>query len=178
MTSERHLPDETFAPAPAGVRVRVMTAIVVLLFVALVALQAALMPRRSMTDYWISVCAPLVGVPIVVAVWWFARVHAYRLEGQELVVVRALFPVHFSLAGLQSIEPDRDPMAGARKRRGNDGLGSVSGKFRSRKLGDFRAHLTDRERGVVLRAAAGTLVISPAQPAIFVDAVKRRVDRV
>jgi hypothetical protein len=177
MTSERHIPDETFAPAPAGTRVRAMTVIVILVFVALVAVQAAVMPRHSMTDYWIGVCAPLVGVPIVLVVWWIARIRAYRLEGRELVVVRPGFPVRFSLEGLDSIERDRDPMAGARKRRGNDGLGAVSGTFRSRKLGDFRAHVTDREHGVVLRAAAGTLVISPAQPGIFIDAVRRRVDR-
>lgn len=154
-----------------------MTGIVVMVFVVIVAIQAAVMPRRSMTDYWISVAAPLVGVPIVCAVWWFARIRELRLEGDELVIVGPGFPVRFSLAELESIEPDRDPMAGARKRRGNDGLGAVSGLFRSKKLGDFRAHLTDRERGVVLRAAAGTLVVSPAQPVIFIDAVRRRAAR-
>lgn len=151
-----------------------MSGIVIVVFVVLVAIQAVVAPRRSTTDTWISVCAPLVGVPIVAVVWWFSRVRAYRIAGGELVVVRPGFPVRFSLEGLQSIEPDPDPMAGARKRRGNDGLGAVSGTYRSRKLGDFRAYVTDRERGVVLRAAAGTLVISPAQPAIFIDAIRRR----
>jgi len=177
MPGVAHRPDETFAPAPAGTRVRVMTWIVIMVFVALVAIQAAAMPRHSATDYSIAVCAPLAGVPIVAAVWWFARIRAYRLEGSEMVVVRPQFPVRFSLEGLTSIEPDRDPMAGARKRRGNDGLGAVSGTFRSRKLGAFRTYVTDCEHGVVLRATAGTLVVSPAQPAIFIDAVKRRVDR-
>jgi hypothetical protein len=170
-------PDETFAPAPAGVRVRVMTGIVILMFVILMAVQAWILPSHSGADYWVGIGAPLFGVPVVVAVWWVARIRAYRLEGRELVVVRPVFPVRHSLEGLESIEPDRDPFSGARKRRGNDGLGAVSGTFRSRKLGDFRAYVTDREQGVVLRTAAGTFVVSPAQPAIFIDAVRRRAVR-
>lgn len=154
-----------------------MTGLVIIVFMVIMAVQVWAMPRHSGTDYWVSVCAPLIGVPIVAAVWWFARIHAYRLEGRELVVVRSHFSVRFSLEGLESCEPDRDPLAGARKRCGNDGLGAVSGKFRSKKLGDFRAYVTDGEHGVVVRAAAGTLVVSPAQPTIFVEAVKRRVDR-
>jgi len=178
MTDKSYHPDETFAPAPAGTRVRVITAITVALFVALVAIQAVVLPRHIGSDYWLGVLAPLIGAPIVAAVARICHIRAYRLDGDALVVVRQGFPVRFRLAGLVSIERDRDPMAGACKRLGNDGLGAVSGRFRSRKLGDFRAYLTDRERGVILRAAAGTLVVSPAQPEIFIDAVRRRTGRI
>jgi len=177
MAGMSHHPDETFAPAPAGTRVRVITAVVVLVFVALVGIQAVALPRSRGTDYWIGLLAPLVAVPIVAAVARFSHIQSYRLDGDELVVVRPAFSVRFPLAGLVSIERDRDPMAGARKRRGNDGLGAVCGRFRSRKLGDFRVYLTDREHGVVLRAGAGTFVVSPAQPEIFIDAVRRRAGR-
>ncbi len=171
-------PDETFTPAPAGVRVRVITAIVVVVFIVIMAAQVWFVPHSGGADYWIAIFAPLVGVPIVVAVWWFARVRELRLEGRELIVVRRGFPVRFSLDGLECCEADRDPLSGARKIRGNDGLGAISGKFRSKKLGDFRAHVSDCEHGVVLRAAAGTMVVSPAQPSIFIDAIRRRTERI
>lgn len=171
------LPDETFVPAAAGTRVRVVTWIVGMFFVVVVAIQAAVMPRRSMTDYWVGVGAPLAGLPIVAAVWWFSRIRLYRIHGDTVVVERPVFSVRFSLTGFVSAEPDRDALKGARRIRGNDGLGAVSGTFRSARLGRFRVYATDGARGVVVRAAAGTLVVSPAHPEIFADAVKRRMER-
>jgi hypothetical protein len=57
---------------------------------------------------------------------------------------------------------------------GDDGLGAVTGRFRSRRLGAFRACLTDAEHAVVLRWPDRCLVISPQQHSFFVEAVRKR----
>lgn len=174
MVSHASIPDETFVPAPAGTRVRVTTMLVLGIFLACMAGDALWLPRSPAGAYWAGVLAPLAGVPVVAVVWAISRIRAYELSAGELVVRRALLPVRFSLEGFVSAEPDRDPLAGARKITGNDGLGAVSGSFRSERFGRFRAFLSDREHAVVLRAAAGTFVVSPAQTAVFIDAVTRR----
>lgn len=143
----------------------------------LAGLNAAFLPREPVRTYWIAVAAPFAGLPIVAVAWWFARLRGFRLRGGDLIVDRACFPVTFSLAGLESVEASRDALVGARKIIGNDGLGAISGRFRSERLGSFRAYLTDPRRGIVLRANAGTFVVSPAQSDAFVDAVRRRTAR-
>jgi hypothetical protein len=57
---------------------------------------------------------------------------------------------------------------------GNDGLGAISGRFRSKRLGWFRAYVTDGERAVVLRWPDRCVVISPDQPSWFIETVRKR----
>ena len=82
--------------------------------------------------------------------------------------------MRFPLAGLVGATVDREAMRGAWKLYGNDGLGAVSGRYRSKRLGPFRAYLTDVEHAVVLRWSAGCVVISPQQHSYFVEAVRKR----
>ena len=46
---------------------------------------------------------------------------------------------------------------------------------RSRKLGKFRAYVSDPDCAVVLRWPDRCLVVSPAQPSEFTDAVRARL---
>lgn len=175
MSGPSKLPDETFAPAPAGARIRVVTLLMVAVFVGVMGLNAWLVTRSELRDAWVALMAPVIIIPIVAAVGGFARIRALRLAGDRLVVERPVFPVTYTLADLESVEPDRNPLAGARKVMGNDGIGAVSGRFRSKRLGSFRVHLSDSACGVIIRTKAETIVVSPAQPVLFVDAVRRRV---
>ena len=79
------------------------------------------------------------------------------------------------LAGLVAVETDREALRGAWKIFGNDGLGAYAGRFRSRKLGRFRAYVSDPAWAVVLRWPDRCLVVSPAQPGEFTDAVRARL---
>jgi hypothetical protein len=108
------------------------------------------------------------------AVLWASLIRRYRLAGEELLVERRLRTVRIPLAGLISASIDRDAMRHAWKMYGNDGLGAFSGRFRSRRLGAFRAYLTDAERAVVLRWPDRCVVISPEQPSYFLEAVRKR----
>ena len=99
----------------------------------------------------------------------------YRLSGDEIVIARAWLTVRFPLVGLTAVETDREALRGAWKIMGNDGLGAYAGRFRSKKLGNFRAYVSDPECAVVLRWPDRCFVVSPAQPGEFIDAVRARL---
>ena len=99
-------------------------------------------------------------------------VRSYELRHGELLVRRLFWTTRIALGGLR--EASIDPEAGAHSIRllGNGGLFSCSGWFRNAKLGRYRAFVTDWQRAVVLRGAACTVVLSPADPAGFVRDLK------
>jgi len=174
MTASRYEPDAVFEPASAGTRVRLgtMLALVMGALVPLVLLVVILKERRP--PHWLAFIAPGIAPAVLAAVWSTSRIRRYRVTGGELRVELPLRTVRFPLAGLVSAVPDRTALRGARKIAGNDGLGAVTGRFRSRQLGRFRAYLTDVEHAVVLRWPDRCLVISPQHHSLFVEAVRRR----
>jgi hypothetical protein len=174
MPGDRFLPDAVFASAPAGTRVRLTGIIVLTLFPFLIVLNVAVAPARDPVGRWMVALAPLIGLVIMAGTWIGARVRCYRLAGDELLVERVLQTVRFPLDGLQDVTPDRDAFRSAWKIYGNDGLGAVAGRFRSKRLGAFRAYVTDREHAVVLRWPDHCLVVSPQQHTLFIEAVRRR----
>ena len=175
MPGPRHLPDREFASAPLGGRVRLMTWLTVVLLVIIdaVIIAGLLLERRP--PPW-PVWPILLSTPaIVVVIWYGALVRRYRLLGGEIVIERAWLTMRLPLAGLVAVETDREALRGAWKIFGNDGLGAYAGRFRSRKLGRFRAYVSDPACAVVLRWPDRCLVVSPAQPGEFVDAVQARL---
>ncbi len=174
MPGSRSQPDAVFEPAPAGTRVRWATtlafAVVVL---AMVAVTVAMLRERQPAPWPVLLLPP--GIFVLFAVIWHgARVKRYRLTADELCIERTFQTVRYPLAGLQSVSFDREAMRGALKVAGNDGLGAVAGRFRSRRLGKFRAYLTDREHAIVLRWPERCLVISPRLHSLFMDDVRKR----
>ena len=174
MSAAQYVPDAEFAPAPAGARVRLATLLsVVIAFLATTVAIVFLLRDHNPPP------RPVFGVigviPVAFALSLFAsRIRRYRLVGGELLVVFRFRTVRFPLAGLVSATPDREAMRRAWKVYGNDGLGAISGRFRSKHLGAFRAYLTDTEHAVVLRWPERCVVISPQQHSFFVETVCRR----
>ena len=175
MPGPRHLPDRDFAPAPLGGRVRLLTWLSVGIFVVIeVVIVVLLLPERRPPPW--PMWPVLLGAPaIVFVIWYGALVRRYRLLGDEIVVERAWLTARLPLAGLTTVESDREALRGAWKIMGNDGLGAYAGRFRSRKLGKFRAYVSDPDCAVVLRWPDRCLVVSPAQPSEFIDAVRARL---
>lgn len=173
MPSDRFLPDAGFAPAPPGARVRLATLLSVVLVVLATVVLAVLMLRDRHVPrpmFVIVIIAPAGAV----LTWLAARIRRYRLVGHELLVELPFHIVRFPLAGLLDATPDREAMRHAWKVYGNDGLGAVAGRFRNKRLGAFRAYLTDTEYAVVLRWPDRCLVISPQQNFFFLEAVRKR----
>jgi hypothetical protein len=174
MPGPRYQPDRDFAPAPLGGRVRFITWLCVALIVVVDATIAAvlLLERNPPWPVWPGL---ILGPAIIGAVWHGALVRRYRLREDEIVVERAWLTTRLPLTGLATVEADRDALRGARKIMGNDGLGAYAGRFRSQKLGNFRAYVSDPGCAVVLRWPDRCLVVSPAQPGEFTDAVRARL---
>lgn len=174
MSPGHYLPDQDFTPAPAGARVRLITLLSFVAVIVMVAVIPLLTLRARPAPPWPVFAGIYLAPVIALAVWVTARIRCYRLAGAELQVHLPFRIVRFPLEGLQEAIPDRAALRGARKIVGNDGLRAISGRFRSRRLGRFHAYVTDAERAVVLRWPDRCLVVSPDQPAWFIETVRRR----
>jgi hypothetical protein len=175
----RTFPNVSFAPASPGLRVRMMTllgfSMVLVVFAAMGIAGWNAGKDDSPWVAWLAMSlAPVISLAVVTLVWAGARIRAFRLVDGELVIDRLFDHPRFSLQGLESVSSDRAAMQGARKKVGNDGLGAVSGRFRSKKLGLFRAYLTNAEDAIVLRWADRAVVVSPDRGYAFVEAVRER----
>lgn len=159
--------------APIGRRVRIVTALVVIILIA-IALLPAFVPDGRLAPAVGGWVAPVIAGPLVGGILCTAIVRGYRLTEEELQIVRLGRITRYSLNSLTAVEVDREVMRSAWKTWGNDGLGAVTGRFRSKKLGAFEALLTDTAHTVVLRWPGRTLVISPERETYFVESVRAR----
>ena len=175
MPGPRHLPDRDFAPAPLGGRVRLTTWLSMISVVVVDIVVVALLPQERHPPPWLVWPGLLIAPALVGAVWYGALVRRYRLREDEIVVERAWLTARLPLAGLTTVESDREALRGARKIFGNDGIGAYAGRFRSEKLGKFRAYVSDPDCAVVLHWPDRCLVVSPALPGEFTDAVRVRL---
>ena len=64
-------------------------------------------------------------------------------------------------------------MRGSLRLFGNGGIFSITGLFRNRALGNYRAFVTDLKRTVVLRFPERIIVVSPECPEKFVAEISR-----
>ena len=173
MAPGHYVPDLDFAPAAAGARVRVIGIVTLALFAIGIAVAMALVGPCGSPQRWPVLVGPALAALVAAGTWFGSRIRRFRLAGDTLVVERPWLDARISLAGLTDVSPDREALRGARKIAGNDGLGAISGRFRSRRLGRFRAYVTDSEKAVVLRWPDRCLVVSPDQSAWFVETVRR-----
>jgi hypothetical protein len=174
MLPGRYVPDAEFAPAWLGTRVRLATLLSVVTVAMVALVTPVLMLQERHRPPWPVFLAVGIAPAVVAAHWFLARIRRYRVVGGELLVERPWRIVRFPLAGLQSVTPDREALRRMFKVAGNGGLGSISGRFRSKHLGPFRAYATDSEHAIVLRWPDRCLVISPQQHSLFVETVRKR----
>ena len=95
-------------------------------------------------------------------------IRSYVIEPNALAIRRLLWTTRWALTGLQSAEVMPEVMRGSLRLCGNGGLFSITGWYRNRTLGNYRAFVTDFKRTVVLRFPARTIVVSPENPERFV----------
>ena len=138
---------------------------------------------------WMSVFTvviiPAVAVPVLLKdpVGWLVAlilpaaalfiVRSYAIEPNVLAIRRLLWTTRLPLTGLQSAEVSPNVMRGSLRLFGNGGMFSITGLFRNRALGNYRAFVTDLKRTVVLRFPKRTVVVSPENPEQFVAEISR-----
>jgi len=99
-------------------------------------------------------------------------IRGYRLTPDAIVIQRLIWSTRLPLTGLRSADHQPDAMRAALRTCGNGGLFSFTGYYWNRRLGPFRAFVMDPRRAVVLHYARRTLVLSPADPEEFVQAIR------
>ena len=154
-----------YPAAPWGAFLKGISIAVALLLLGVFLLVACLVPAATLPPLRIVVMA--VPLLILLAAALFV-VRGYELRDGTLHVRRLLWTTRVALGDLREAIIDPEAGAGSLRLFGNGGLFSFSGWFRNAKLGRYRAFVTDWRQAVVLRSAAGTVVLSPANPAGFV----------
>ncbi|HXI69662.1 MAG TPA: PH domain-containing protein [Verrucomicrobiae bacterium] len=100
-------------------------------------------------------------------------IRSYAIEPNALAIRRLLWTTRLPLSGLQSATAEPDAMRRSIRLCGNGGLFSITGWYRNRALGNYRAFVTDLTQTVVLRFPKKTIVVSPENPERFVSDISQ-----
>jgi hypothetical protein len=95
-------------------------------------------------------------------------IRGYEIRPEVILVHRLLWDTKLPRAGLESAQAESDAMRGSLRTFGNGGAFSFSGFYYNKRLGSYRAFVTDPRRAVVLRYASRRIVVSPDTPENFV----------
>jgi hypothetical protein len=141
------------------------------LLVGVAILQATVIPRTVLNGipYLLGIVLPataLVGCALY-------TIKGYEVDSTAVYVQRLLWRTQIPLAGLERAWASPEAMAGSIRFFGNGGLFSISGLFRNKRLGSYRAFATDPTRAVVLDFASRKVVLTPESPAAFLDHLRR-----
>jgi hypothetical protein len=118
--------------------------------------------------FWLA----LLPLAVIVSCALFT-VRGYSISNRELAIDRLLWTTRVSLHGLQGAYFDANATDRSIRTFGNGGFFSLTGYFRNKKLGSYRAFLTDRRRAVILRFSTSVIVVSPDQPEDFVNTISQ-----
>ena len=102
-------------------------------------------------------------------------VRSYVLSNHELRIERLGWENRFKLASVESVEANPDAMRWSIRLCGSGGVFGFFGWFRNKTLGTYRAYGTDPKNTVVLKLRDRTIVVTPNDPARFVEEILRRV---
>ena len=98
-------------------------------------------------------------------------IRGYEITENAIVIRRLFWSTCLPRQGIVSATADCEAFCRCLRVCGNGGLYSVTGWYWSRRLGLFRAYVTDPKRTVILRYARRTVALSPGDPDEFVRMV-------
>lgn len=118
--------------------------------------------------------ATLIGcsLPAIALVASLFAVISYEIDGTQLRIRRLLWYTRIDLTTVQEARADPIASQGSIRTAGNGGLFSFTGHYRNPALGSYEAYVTDWKRAVVVRLLRRVIVVSPADPAAFVLALR------
>ena len=152
--------------APCGKTLRWVSLLSTLLLVAVAATMLYKVAPETVRGLAALPLLILIGAALFV-------IRSYTIAPNELLVQRLLWTTRLSLSGLQSVEAMPDAMRGSLRLFGNGGMLSITGLYRNRALGNYRAFVTDLKKTVVLRFPKRTVVVSPENLERFVAEISR-----
>lgn len=114
----------------------------------------------------------VAGLPL--GIWalclWYS-VRGFHVSADTLVIRRLLIETRIPLAALERVEHTPSLLMNARRRFGNNGLFAFVGTFHNEALGAFRLYATDPNKAVILYFADQVVVVTPANPEAFMQAL-------
>jgi len=118
----------------------------------------------------------MIGLPpmIVLATLPFA-VRGYVIADRELRIERVGWQNRIPLAEVVTVTADPQAMRWSIRLFGSGGLFGFFGWFRNRGLGIYRAYSTDPKNAVALKLKSRTIVVTPHDPARFVQEILWRL---
>jgi hypothetical protein len=96
-------------------------------------------------------------------------IRGYAISSDAILVHRLLWSTPLPRVGLESASVEPEAMRGSLRTFGNGGAFSFSGFYYNKRLGSYRAFVTDPRRAVLLRYANRRVVVSPGSPNDFVN---------
>jgi len=102
------------------------------------------------------------------------RIRSYEIDSDNLVIKIGLTRKVQSLQGLVSARLEQQPFAGSRRIMGVGGLWSNCGHFVSPRWGGFYAYASSTDQGVLLTWPDVKVLVTPADSASFMQALKSK----
>lgn len=120
----------------------------------------------------ITLLLPKIGGSALIFGAALFTVRAYAVTADAILVRRLFWWTRIPREELSSAEIDPDAITWKTIRTfGNGGFYSFTGWFWNKRIGSFRAFITDASRCVVLRFETKTILVSPDNPDAFVKAL-------
>lgn len=158
------------APWPTSLKVVSAFSAVVLIGLGIAAYQAIPTPTGFTHAFGLGVACIF---PVILVVSLLFIVSGYALSGSDLLIIRPLWATRIPLSGLRRVFAEPKVCKGSIRLFGNGGLFSFTGLYRNSTLGRYRLFATDFSHAVVLVLPNRTVVVTPASPKAFIDAVRR-----
>jgi hypothetical protein len=118
----------------------------------------------------------LFGPTVLWLICYLFSIRGYSISGDSLFVHRLIWSTRIPLDGLESVDLDTNPFHWTVRLFGNPGIFAISGLFYNRKLGRFRAFVTNKSLSCVLRFSSGSIVVSPGDRRLFLKSLLESLD--
>jgi len=136
-------------------------------------LGAALFATRK-RRMWVMALALAAAAAFLTGSWGYAP-KGYTVDGGVITIQRPFGGVTIEKADVKSVRPfEEADGVGMIRTGGNGGMFGFYGNFKSDRLGSHKWYVTDKARMVVIETRDGAVVVSPDNPAKFVEAANRK----
>jgi hypothetical protein len=157
--------------APWGRPLKAVTVFTVAMLLG-IAIIGFLTGPRGGTEALIWFAGMAVSPLLIVILSLSFAVRGYVLTRKTLFIKRIGWYSRIELEKLVDVEINPKAMARSIRTFGNGGLFGFTGLYWNRKLGSYRAYVTDFQFCVILRFARGVVIITPDDPKAFVRDLK------
>lgn len=155
--------------APWCLSLKIVT---IIISIPLLALPIRFLRTSSLPSIEYSIVVIILPISLLVISALFT-VRGYQLSTQNLYIQRLFWKTNIDLSALKQIERDSAAMKKSIRTFGNGGLYSISGFFKNRRLGSYRAWATDPAKAIVLHFQNRTVIITPDDPDRFVQTLQQ-----